>query len=429
MFRVHRKSHGVSPRPTEAYGASVDTARADPATTYHRWLPAGISATTGTPGRRTTRDWLVDILLFGLAIGVGLLATDPAGAGQPTWWHVANLAIGGAACLSLWWRRRWPCALGIALVPVAMVVPMGSGAAGVALFTVAVHRPVRWAIGLALAHVAISPVYLLLYPDDELPAWISLALGALMTGAMVAWGMFVRTRRQLLVSLAERVERAEAEQALQSQRARLAERERIAREMHDVLAHRLSLLSLHAGTLEYRPDLPAQDVARAAGVIRDNAHRALEELRLVIGALRQDDEGARPAPPQPTLADLPRLVDESRAAGMRVALAQSLDRPGQLPADIGRHAYRVVQEGLTNARKHAPHCAVTVRIDGAPGGGLRVEITNPLPVGQTPPDIPGARAGLSGLDERVRLAGGALEHSIDTGGVHRLAASFPWAQG
>lgn len=101
--------------------------------------------------------------------------------------------------------------------------------------------------------------------------------------------------------------------------AREAERRRIAREMHDVLAHRLSLLSVHAGALEFRPDAPPEEIAEAAGVIRESAKSALEELRGVIGVLREDGSISSTQPPQPTLADLPALVDESRAACMRVS--------------------------------------------------------------------------------------------------------------
>src|SRR4029078_1249041 len=113
---------------------------------------------------------------------------------------------------------------------------------------------------------------------------------------------FVRARRQLRVSRVEQV--------------RQQERARIAREMHDVLAHRISLLSLHAGALEFRPDAPPDEVARAAAVIRASAHHALEDVRMVIGILRDGAEGEAPQPPQPTLAALPELLEESRAAGM-----------------------------------------------------------------------------------------------------------------
>ena len=157
-------------------------------------------------------------------------------------------------------------------------------------------------------------------------------------------------RRQ---SRRERARRAEAEQQLLVEQARHAERTRIAREMHDVLAHRISLLSLHAGALEFRPDAPPEEVARAAAVIRASAHQALEDLRAVIGVLRDGADGEAPQPPQPTLAALPGLLEESRAAGMRLHADVRVADLAAVPDAVGRHALRIVQEALTNARKHA----------------------------------------------------------------------------
>ena len=209
------------------------------------------------------------------------------------------------------------------------------------------------ALAIAALALAITPIYLAVHPDDDTPYWVDIAIAVLAIGGVVAWGMFVRARRQLVLSLRERAERAEAEQQLRVEQARQQERARIAREMHDVLAHRISLLSLHAGALEFRPDAPPEEVARAAGVIRASAHEALEDLRTVIGVLREGAEGDEAERPQPTLADLPALIDESRAAGMQVRYDWHLPDPPTVPAAAGRNAYRIVQEGLTNARKHA----------------------------------------------------------------------------
>ena len=246
--------------------------------------------------------------------------------------------------------------------------------------------------------------------------------------AVVTWGMFVRARRQLVLTLRDRAERAEAEQELRVDQARQQERARIAREMHDVLAHRISLLSLHAGALEFRPDAPPEEVARAAGMIRSSAHEALKDLREVIGVLRESKDGEAPERPQPTLVDLPALVDESRAAGMHVAYEWRLDAAAAVPAGTGRNAYRIVQEGLTNARKHARGRRWTWRWTARPGDGLTVEIRNRLPVGALrAADIPGAGTGIVGLAERASLAGGRLEHGRTDTGDYRLWAWLPWA--
>jgi signal transduction histidine kinase len=203
------------------------------------------------------------------------------------------------------------------------------------------------------------------------------------------------------------------------------ERSRIAREMHDVLAHRLSLLSLQAGALELWPDAPPEEVARAAGVIRDNAHGALEDLREVIGVLRSgraDDDRADGVPekPQPTLVDLSMLIDESRKAGMRVRLECDVADLGAVPEAMGRTAFRIVQEGLTNARKHADYAEVSVIVRCAAAEGLTVEIRNPWPVTVAPTTaIPGAGMGIIGLAERPALSGGRLEHGSTPAGEFR----------
>jgi signal transduction histidine kinase len=206
--------------------------------------------------------------------------------------------------------------------------------------------------------------------------------------------------------------------------ARAAERRRIAREMHDVLAHRLSLLSVHAGALEFRPDAPAEEVAEAAGVIRESARAALEDLRGVIGVLREDGGDSLTEPPQPTLADLTALIEESRAAGMRIT--ERIEIGDTAPsAAAGRTAYRIAQEGLTNARKHAPGAAVTLTVQ-SPDGALQVEVRSLAPVAVAAESaLPGAGTGLIGLSERVTLAGGELEHGVDRDGAFVLRARLP----
>jgi len=256
--------------------------------------------------------------------------------------------------------------------------------------------------------------------------------------ALVGWGQGDRARHALLASLRERARRAEAEQARHVAEARAAERARLAREMHDVLAHRLSLLATYAGALEYRPDASPERLARAAGVIREGVHQALDELREVIGVLR-DDDLADGTHPQPGLASLGPLVAETRDAGTPVDLVNAISQPDDLPGSVGRTAYRVVQEGLTNARKHAPGRPVRVLLDGRPGGELLVELANPVgpalfprptdpdrPPGPVGPPINGSGSGLIGLTERVRLTGGELDHAVGADGEFRLRARLPW---
>ena len=397
---------------------------------YPRLLPA-VLVPEHAGAKRSARDWIVDWLCFFIAllIGAGVFADAHGHSDLPDWFAALDGLVGVAACFALWQRRRWPFGLALVLSLLSIVFSAAGGAAIIALFTVAVHRPFRQAAVVAGLAAVLQPLYLEIYPNDSGPYWVALLLSWLVIGAVFVWGMFVRARRQLVVSLRDRAERAEAEQQLRVEQARQAERARIAREMHDVLAHRISLLSLHAGALEFRPDAPPEEVARAAGVIRASAHQALEDLRAVIGVLREGP-GADDAPerPQPTLADLPALIEESRAAGMRVTFSSSLDAGVPAPDGMGRNAYRVVQEGLTNARKHARGLAVEVVVGGAPGDGLEIEIRNRLPVGAlaSAADIPGTGTGIVGLAERASLAGGRLEYGQTEAGDYRLWAWLPW---
>ena len=147
----------------------------------------------------------------------------------------------------------------------------------------------------------------------------------------------------------------------------------------------------------------------------------------MIGVLREEPNvNGGPDRPQPTLANLPALLDESRQAGMHVTSDCRVGDLAAVPDGVGRNAYRIVQEGLTNARKHAHGAAVDVTLDGAAGSGLTVEVRNRLPVGVASPSIPGTGTGLIGLSERASLAGGRLEHGRTAGGDFELRAWLPW---
>jgi signal transduction histidine kinase len=378
------------------------------------------------PARRSRRDWIVDSTLFLLAIAVGLMeVADLVMRGLDGPVLLFDVCGGAALCLALWWRRRWPFGLGLASVPVLAVSSSAGPAGAIILFTVAAYR--RWQLAFLIAglQLAVLPAYRALHPEDD---WLSTVASYLVStlglAAIVGWGMFVGGRRQ---AKRERVRRAQAEQRLRVEQIRHAERTRIAREMHDVLAHRISLLSLHAGALEFRPDAPPAEVARAAAVIRASGRQALEDLRAMIGLLRDGADGQAPPSPQPTLAALPELLQESRAAGMRVHADVRLPDLAAVPEAIGRHALRIVQEALTNARKHAPSAAVDLRIEGAARQGLTIEVRNPAPVlTASEPHVPGSGTGLVGLAERATLTGGHLEHGFDEHGNFRLRAWLPW---
>jgi signal transduction histidine kinase len=341
----------------------------------------GTQAAEAHHAGRSPRDWAIDALCFLLGIGfTALVYVDATERHLPTVPTTVDVALGVLASLGLWLRRRWPVGLAVIVGLFAIYSVSASAVALIALFTVAVHRRLRTAVLVAAGYALTSFLTLVVRPDVSPPNWWQGVLGVVCVVAVLALGMFVRARRQL--ALVERA-RATSEQELRVIQARQMERNRIAREMHDVLAHRLSLLSLQAGALELLPDAAPAEIARAAGVIRSNAHGALDDLREVIGVLRSaraDDDRVDGVPerPQPTLVDLPMLIDESRKAGMRVVLECEVADLGAVPEAVGRTAFRIVQEGLTNARKHADH---TPGVSGRAGrGGRRPHCRDPQSV-------------------------------------------------
>ncbi|MGW4145433.1 sensor histidine kinase [Streptomyces albogriseolus] len=408
-------------------------ARTAPVYTGPRWFfPSALiheldpdAGRSGRRPRRTARDWVVDFSCFLLAVLIGLLGADTLqNSDLPRAMSAADQMLGALSCAAVWLRRRWPFGLAVAMLPVSFLSETSGGVAVIALFTLAVHRPFRYVAWVAGAQLVLAPLYFWWRPDPDLPYAAAVVLVLVLTGATVGWGMFVRSKRQLMLSLRDRARRAETEARLRAEQAQRLAREAIAREMHDVLAHRLTLLSVHAGALEFRPDAPRDEIARAAGVIRESAHEALQDLREIIGVLRAgDSEDA--GRPQPTLAALDALVAESLQAGMKVTLEQRVTDAGSVPASVGRTAYRIAQEGLTNARKHAPGTKVTVSVAGGPGEDLTVRVHNPPPEGDIPP-VPGAGQGLIGLTERATLAGGSLEHGRTPEGGFEVRARLPW---
>jgi signal transduction histidine kinase len=375
------------------------------------------------------RQRLADSALFTFVLLVGALFFSNQ-ARQDEWpgWAIGLGSLGGlAACCLLWFRRRWPVGVALAILPVMAVSSFAAPAGLIAFYTVALQRRLATVLYVGATVLAVLctgyVVQASARSESSTSLWLSLMSIVLVHVALAAIGLYVQARREVLASLRERAERAEAAQHEQAERARANERARIAREMHDVLAHRISLVSMHAGSLEFGPGASQAEIARAAGVIRANAHAALEDLRGVIGVLRGVPGDERPERPQPTLADVPELIEESRAAGMTIRSSLEV---GEAPESVGRNAYRIVQEGLTNARKHAQDTAVNVSITGRPGDGLEIEVRNPLAVGRRNGHIPGAGAGLIGLAERAGLAGGRLEHGITPEGEYRLWAWLPW---
>ena len=365
----------------------------------------------------------VGCVLLATCGGIALLATRAgsvrgAGPGIPI-----DITTGAISVAAIGFRRRRPVGVGL-LTAVTQVFSLSSGAAAlVAVCNVGIRRRTATAIEIAVLHQATMIGYFLFWRPGY-PFWVFWAVSMSEQIAVLVFGMYLRARGQLIGSLHDRVTQAEAAQQAMADQARLTERARIAGEMHDVLAHRVSLIALHAGALEIRPDQEPDSVRETAGLIRQTARQALTELRDVIGVLGEDPAG--PRSPQPTLATIESLIGEYQRAGLNVALEMDVPDLDDAPGPLGRDAYRIVREGLANVTKHARGTQATVSVSGRPGDGLRITVRNKLPLASREPALPGSGLGLVGLAERVAVAGGTLTHGPQPGGDFVLAAGLRW---
>ncbi|MFC7341510.1 sensor histidine kinase [Saccharopolyspora griseoalba] len=350
-----------------------------------------------------------------LDLAVALVCVGGLDSGGTPWALGAPIVAG----LGLLVRRRFPELAVVASLPAAVIQPQPLPAA-IALYTLARRRgpgrqlwiaaPVGIAIVVAAEMIAQSGWH-------GFPILLGIAVKAATYGAPVMLGLWLHQRQVLLASARERIERAERERALLAERAVADERRRIARELHDVVAHRASVMTLQAGALTVHA--PDGATAESAEVIRENSAKALTELRGMLRVLRDgpDDQGESAAP---SVRDIGSLVSEAVAAGSTVELRMPEELP-ETSGTIGRAAYRVVQESLTNAARHAPGAAVRVGVEAE--RDLVVTVTNEPP--GTPGEAAGSGYGLLGMRERVELAGGSLRAGPAGDGGFRVAAVLP----
>ena len=380
--------------------------------------------------------WYGHLWRYVLALLIGLVVWLPvmeAQAEQHPELFWLDLVLGILVGVLVWWRRRWPMTIAVLAV---LVTPLSSLAGGpITLATVSLATRRRWwqVIAIGALSLAMTWVYYQVQPvSDTDPGWLISLFSVLAVSASLAWGMFIGSRRELVWTLRQRAETAEAERDLRASQARSTERARIAREMHDVLAHRISQISLHAGALTFREDLDADQMRSSLAVIQTKAHEALTDLRGVLGVLRDETTSTPLTGPQPTYGDLASLVEDARVAGTSIEYDARLAGDENLPDVVGRTVYRIVQEGITNATKHAPAAPVHIRLTGSPQEGVDVVLRNAIGFGPT--RTPGAGLGIVGLTERAELAGGWLAHGIEDASPDRtqppsfvLRAWLPWS--
>lgn len=348
-------------------------------------------------------------------------------------------------------RRRWPIAVvlvGIAVSPAAMGFLLGV----VGLYTLAACEVPR-RITATLTSMSLVATFVVMYvrtsgdqgASQSLVIVLSVFVAVALTVPPVLLGLYIGARRRLMESLQERADSLERELSLLADRAeeraewaRTEERTRIAREMHDVVAHRVSLMVVHAAALEA---VAAKDPARAAknaALVGDMGRQALTELREMLGVLRAAESPKR-APavvpvaalvgsfedgPGPSLEELEALVGQSRAAGMVVEL-DVRGAGADYPAEVEQTAYRVVQEALTNCHKHAPGARVVVRLAHREGEvAMQVE-NGPCGADGVQPGLPSGGNGLVGMRERVLGLGGVFVSGPTDEGGFKVSAVLP----
>ncbi len=384
-----------------------------------------------------------DVMMSFLSLGLGIddgTVPDPENSGLE--WARFGFAplLAPLGAVALVWRHRFPKSVAAAAAVLGALSFSGL-AFMVALFLLA-RRRIDWWVAAVIV-LAVGAETLL---GVEPLTWGVLLFATVGFCAIAAWGGYrgqrSRLRESQVAALKARAERVEAEHAADIEHSRLAERHRIAREMHDTLAHRMSLVAVQAAALEV--DAPDTETAGAARSIRETAHAALGELRDVLGVLHEDgttgqgdwqpvqnpENGTagtagqmRTAPSG--IAQIPGLLGEWRQAGVAVEFTPSPELEKDLPDAVSRAAFRVVQEGITNVARHAPEAAASVNIEvvrTGKGAALHVTVANgPAVPGEA---AVGAGMGLVGLAERIELLGGTLSHGA-AGNGFELAARIP----
>ncbi|MDX3115894.1 sensor histidine kinase [Streptomyces scabiei] len=344
---------------------------------------------------------------------------------EPRWGEVVWTAL---SCLPLAFRSRWP--LGVAVLTVAVDLTLMAvashiaptpGASLVALYTLATlgSRRTAWTVGVAAA-VAITGVYAATHAESLVGGAALLRFDFAM-GA-VALGRSVRNRRQNLAAVRERAERAERMQEEEARRRVTEERVRIARDLHDVVAHHITLVNAQAGVAHHLMRANPEQAHEALAHIKDNSRAALDELRATVGLLRQPDDAPGSRAPIPRLADLDALVRGFEASGLPVRVVRTGTSAPLAPA-IDLTAYRLVQEALTNAHKHAPGARTTVVLDYGVRS-LRVTVTDEGRPGA--PKGAGTGHGLIGMHERAIAIGGTVTAGPRAEGGFQVVAELPF---
>lgn len=417
-----------------------------------RWLPGRVlPRSVHRVGRWARTGLILTLSLLASLLAIGFLLTrlaedSPTGVLRPVDDAVVLLALlgGVSAAVALRWRHSSPYAVTLVTATLPLALPLDATASLFALAALLRTRTGRAAWACA-GLVTVATVVALLrdvsgrttessvlksltssHPPGEavpvdLSLWVMVIAAAALVLASIGSGLFMHSRQDLVVTR-ERAEVArQGQQDLTQQLGRQAERDLIAREVHDVIGHRLSLLSLHAGGLEVAAGADPR-MARSASLVRQSAQQAMEDLRSLLHVLREPDQESASRTATPALTDLPLVIEETVAGGTQVVSTVFLTQAEEADEALARAVYRIVQELLTNARRHAPGAPVRLLVQGGPAEGVRIETANGLTSARPGP----AGNGLTGIAERAELLGGTLRSGLDEQDVFRAAVWLPW---
>ncbi|MFF4774893.1 sensor histidine kinase [Microtetraspora fusca] len=375
---------------------------------------------------------LVDTLALTPLMLLGLLSALVASAVPEVYGRfstVVLLLLSAMLVLPLIWRRKYPVAtfaivalvcfvqwlVEISTLPVNVAVLVG-------MYGVAARRPLKWAIAAAVVTEIGIFLWLLRTTDDVLDQWPGPTVFVV---AVWVTGIYVNMRQRYVESLLERAERAERERDQQARIAAAAERTRIARELHDVVAHNVSVMVVQADGAGYAIDSDPEQARRAVQAVSSTGRQALAEMRRLVGVLRDDHTSSEEYAPQPGLEQLADLIEQVRASGLPVDFTMSGPRH-EVPEGEQLVIYRIIQEALTNTLKHGgPGVRASVQVEY---GAHDVTLT----VSDDGRGASAARAddghGLIGMRERVGMYGGTVQAAPRPGGGFRVTARLPIGQ-
>jgi signal transduction histidine kinase len=376
---------------------------------------------------RTAGPWVLDGLLAVVAAGAGVatLATVlPFDPGSPEAWAAYLLVL--AHTLPIAVRRRWPLAVlawglatGVAFAALGLNLVSLTFAVLVYLYTVAAHRPrVDSLAGLAATEALLVLVWL------ARPGAIGDGGTLVLDGLIMAAGWWLgdgaRRRQEAVASARQRAAELEEAREELARRAVTEERLRIARELHDVVAHSMSIIAVQSGVGVHVLDSQPEEARKALAAVEATSRQALVEMRRLLGVLRQEAEPRGSLAPAPGLAEVEALAAEVARAGVRVEVRIE-GTPCELPAGLDLSAYRIVQEALTNVVRHAGPATARVAVRYSPGQ-VALEVVDD---GRGPGAEDRGGHGLAGMRERAALYGGTLEAGPVPGGGFRVAATLP----